>query len=600
MTPNAQGDSSAFSLPTNNERDRSTAFSGATHAFSKASQARKPPVVGQSGANAALTAACAVRLRKGQDGKLAAVADLKSSQSRKPSVRGTGLETITGGQRQTRQIPQSQRQSLTPTTAINPTTTSPIQMTPTSLTSAPTSQRSSPLRGIEESSTRPQATEHSVGDINSLVDLFESKDKPQDSTPAVHSIRYVNNLAPLTAKPRSITPATSSVSSTAVVSRTGTTTNANPNSNDLSLGRSSFSITASDTEMRSPRATADGNESAVTSLSSVPESPLYHGPGRPNHFDGTGDGASDKPGVSAIRPPHSLNVPLEDPTETLLNDAALMLEAKTGRTLSRPVLPAWQTEPAGFSFAPGQPLKPRPAPVPVQQSRDSLDSGRSGRKSIRVSDSYVPQLSLDSLANAMVASSLASSRAPSPTKPPPLPPPRRRSKHALFPPNRAQDASRTPSPAKRMQQTMREPVKSDDEESPRKYRAHRMKHPNKYNEGDRKRYRTEVTERERKRYEGVWAANRGILLDQDSSLAVCNIVVRDIWKRSRLPNSVLEEIWDLVDSQGNCMLQRDEFVVGMFLIDQKLKGNKLPVKVSDSIWSSVRHLSGIKLPRDRP
>ena len=144
---------------------------------------------------------------------------------------------------------------------------------------------------------------------------------------------------------------------------------------------------------------------------------------------------------------------------------------------------------------------------------------------------------------------------------------------------------------------MREPRNSEDEEDSRKHRNHRVrKHPNKHHEGDRKRYRNQVTERERKRYEGVWAANRGVLMPSDSPNSVINIVVRELWKRSRLPDDVLEEVWDLVDNQGIGRLERDEFVVGMFLIDQRLKGNKLPFKVSDSIWSSVRRLNGVNVP----
>lgn len=76
---------------------------------------------------------------------------------------------------------------------------------------------------------------------------------------------------------------------------------------------------------------------------------------------------------------------------------------------------------------------------------------------------------------------------------------------------------------------------------------------------------------------------------------VVNVVVKDIWSRSRLPPNFLEKVWDLVDRQGIGMLTRDEFVVGMWLIDQQLKGRKLPVKVSDSVWESVKHVSGIKL-----
>lgn len=146
---------------------------------------------------------------------------------------------------------------------------------------------------------------------------------------------------------------------------------------------------------------------------------------------------------------------------------------------------------------------------------------------------------------------------------------------------------------------MREPPKSDDEADFRKKRSQYIKKHHKHHEGDRKRYRNQVTERERKRYEGVWAANKGLFMDTDSSNAVINVVVRDIWKRSRLPDDVLEEVWDLVGTQGSDRLGREEFVVGMFLIDQRLKGNKLPFKVSDSIWSSVRRLTGIDIPNHR-
>lgn len=196
---------------------------------------------------------------------------------------------------------------------------------------------------------------------------------------------------------------------------------------------------------------------------------------------------------------------------------------------------------------------------------------------------------------------------------------------------------------------------SDDDSELHPYAKHQKrrlvrKHPNKHHEGDRKRWRDAVTERERKRYEGVWAANKGIhysiLLDEErnhtlssdndlsqlqpgrlalSSVAstttlattlsrtthasqavrprrstsaneqVSNIVTREVWSRSRLPDAVLEAIWDLVDTDGVGRLNKDEFVVGMWLIDQRLKGRKLPVKVSDSVWTSVRGIEGIKI-----
>jgi hypothetical protein len=236
------------------------------------------------------------------------------------------------------------------------------------------------------------------------------------------------------------------------------------------------------------------------------------------------------------------------------------------------------------------------------------------------------RMSKEALADAIVASSLASSRASSrassPMKvPPPLPPQRRARSRSLLHPGSIKmkgEKRRTPSPPKGLRQTLRDHSKSDDEEKKHGRRHLIRQHPHKHHEGDRRRWRSEITERERKRYEGVWAANKGLWIppgalrnrgfteEQDSSrpLAlsesdmVVNLVVRDIWSRSRLPAHVLEQIWDLVDHKGIGMLSREEFVVGMWLIDQTLKGHKLPVKVPDSVWESVRHVAGIKLPAE--
>ena len=170
-------------------------------------------------------------------------------------------------------------------------------------------------------------------------------------------------------------------------------------------------------------------------------------------------------------------------------------------------------------------------------------------------------------------------------------------------------------PARPMRQTMRrQTAEDDDEEDAKRGRKHRLrKHPNMHHEGDRKRWRDKITERERRRYEGVWAANRGLLHQYGttdlvpqrskgtvSEDLVINVVVKDIWNRSRLPRDVLEEIWDLVTDDESKALNREEFVVGMWLIDQWLKGRKLPsVKVSPSVWNSVRHTQGVKI-RNRP
>ena len=257
---------------------------------------------------------------------------------------------------------------------------------------------------------------------------------------------------------------------------------------------------------------------------------------------------------------------------------------------------------------PPKPL-PYPAMAPNQPSKN-FDKTPPQPMQRQISRDHNHQLSthmsVDSLANAMVASSLASSRAPSPTKSIPMPPPPRR--HHLFHRNHSQELiSRTPSPAKTMRHTMRKSPESDDEMvGYRKGKSHLVrKHQHKHHEGDRKRYRTQVTERERKRYEGVWAANKGLLFPSasdpgPSANEVLNIVVKDIWRRSRLPDDVLEEVWDLaVGSQDTDRLGREEFVVGLWLIDQRLKGNKLPIKVSESVWASVRRLPGIKVPKNR-
>jgi len=128
-----------------------------------------------------------------------------------------------------------------------------------------------------------------------------------------------------------------------------------------------------------------------------------------------------------------------------------------------------------------------------------------------------------------------------------------------------------------------------------------------HKEGSRRRWRDEVSARERRRYEAVWASNRGLFLrpgwalgaddsDEDGRAPenttnaglVANVVVRDLWSRSRLPLDELAEVWDLVDKTHDGTLGREEFVVGMWLIDQRLKGSKIPARVGESVWASVR------------
>lgn len=231
------------------------------------------------------------------------------------------------------------------------------------------------------------------------------------------------------------------------------------------------------------------------------------------------------------------------------------------------------------------------------------------------------QLPIDSLSDAMMAGSLASARhTPVPVtgtrSPPPVPPSRRMG-------GARKAASRAPSPH-HMKKTLRDQrPKSDDEDARRPHHKKGLINSKKHthHEGSRRRWREEITERERKRYEAVWASNRGLFLvltpgssaaQTSSDLAlrdrsheelsehVASVVVRDIWSRSRLPGAELAEVWDLVYGLGSSAegagprihgaLSKSEFVVGTWLIDQRLRGRKIPPRVSDSVWSSAKGL----------
>ncbi|KAK4661810.1 Increased rDNA silencing protein [Podospora pseudopauciseta] len=280
------------------------------------------------------------------------------------------------------------------------------------------------------------------------------------------------------------------------------------------------------------------------------------------------------------------------------------------------------------------------APKPPKSRRRPASSPPPRRPSApRLS---TPNLGLDSLTNAIVASNLASSRlTPSPLAPPPIPPPSRRhnphhhhndkSHNASLPqrtvdsltPHRSGNSKSGSRSPKRtgMLTTLRQPPTSlsDDEDARRKMHRHahrkgkvlghhipgRRNHA--HHEGSRSRWRDEVTARQRRRYEAVWASNKGLFMrpgwgltggedDDEEGRAqagtkeadlVVNVVVRDIWDRSRLPREELAEIWGLVDRGGKGALGREEFVVGMWLVDQRLRGRRLPGRVGGSVWESV-------------
>ncbi|KAF2201025.1 hypothetical protein GQ43DRAFT_395184, partial [Delitschia confertaspora ATCC 74209] len=296
------------------------------------------------------------------------------------------------------------------------------------------------------------------------------------------------------------------------------------------------------------------------------------------------------------------------------------------KTSSVPPKPKPPTETSSLTVFPEHfdPRRPSTATSTTSQS-DSIYHNNYQRQSVQ---RVAQHLTGDGLSNAIVGAALASSRRPSPhpltTDVPPLPPPRKEHHHH---PHLSFHHNRSPSPSKskpepgKLKSTLRKEDSSSSEDEFERYKRKgsrvlglRKKHPNKHHEGTRKRWRDTVTERERKRYEGVWAANKGLYISssptpsrpQSSSAAtsasprlspsnlpsesedVLNLLVCEIWSRSRLPEHTLEEVWDLVDSRGVGKLRRDEFVVGMWLIDQLLKGRKLPVRVTESVWGSVR------------
>lgn len=236
--------------------------------------------------------------------------------------------------------------------------------------------------------------------------------------------------------------------------------------------------------------------------------------------------------------------------------------------------------------------------------------------SVRQNNTGSSQLAIGSLSEAMMAGSLASARhTPVPAagtrSPPPVPPSRRTG-------GARKAASRAPSPHQ-MKKTLRDHrPKSDDEDARRPHHKKGLINSKKHthHEGSRRRWREEITERERKRYEAVWASNRGLFLvpasgsdpehsnpqardrsHEELSEHVASVVVRDIWSRSRLPGPELAEVWDLVYGLGQdggprvaAALGKGEFVVGTWLIDQRLRGRKIPPRVSDSVWSSAKGL----------
>ena len=548
MTSRASRDHSPSNTRSGDVRRLSTAYRGASHAFSLAAPAKPLPkaYVGTNGALAAATTA-GMGMRR-QRVQLAEGATPTCHMKETPYMntpRRSGASEKIGSSRE---------QSPSYAAALHAASKSTPASTQKSISSTPNSRQPSPLQGsMENGVNRPATTSRSTdeavaGATSSLVSLFESKQNPQKNVPVTHSVRYVTKPTSAIASPKPIKPP--------ITPRLSTTSSLStfPIASELRKG-----FTASyPTKIRNTGAVAAAAQSV---------------------------GQAGAATIKSNKPTHSTPLPrtVPEPLAPRRSGAYTPLDASLAPSAFSRARP---TEPSTILQTP----RSDPAFLPFK-----LPSASPSRPLLPVRSPRSFETKVDSLANTIVAASLASSRAPSPTNPPP-PPPRRHKSHSLFHNHHSQgQMSRTPSPAKAMRQTMRESLPSDDEVEYKKKGILMRKHPHKHHEGDRKRYRATVTERERRRYEGVWAANKGLWMDADSSDNVLNLVVRDIWSRSRLPNDVLADIWDLVDIQGGDRLRRHEFLVGMWLIDQRLKGRKLPFKVSESLWNSVRLLHGVKV-----
>lgn len=654
MTSNASKDlsPSTSSASTNHHvRRQSSALHGASHAFFSGPPPLRPLPNTYSGTNGALAAASAAGLgRKRQEESSARGSSTYGSKSETVPFKSSRQSGPSNMRDATRQSSHSREQSPSYTAAMLATSRSG---TPKSTPSRepkssprPVSRRPSPLQGVRRGpdtvASSPAVDDTPSKATTSLVQLFESKQPPKSSAPVTQSVRYYTKPTPAIASPTPVRPLkTFNLPPTASLSTFATTSTTDRNVAASKVSKPSHAGAAGAASRLAGPARVGTTKSVqpVDAVRRVPEHPAPQRSRKMPPVDGSANDITFDPMSQPERRPSvflhkmarrpvmarsqtsggripaksnlrntSTAIPQgasEDATEVFLNDAAAILQKTPPKSSGPPSIPTWRS----YSMATPLPQSSNPSSRPALQPTRSFDKRvptsdalRPVRITTRSSDSYVSQLTVDSLADAMVASSLASSRAPSPSKPPPLPPPRRHGKsYSLFHHQHSQEQIlRTPSPAKTMRHTMRDPAKSDDEVDYKKKRGHIVrKHPNKHHEGDRKRYRNQVTEREKKRYEGVWAANKGILMHANSSDAVLNVVVRDIWRRSHLPDDVLEEVWDLVDTQGIGKLEREEFVVGMFLIDSRLKGNKLPFKVSDSLWYSVRRLTGLKVPQKR-
>ena len=244
------------------------------------------------------------------------------------------------------------------------------------------------------------------------------------------------------------------------------------------------------------------------------------------------------------------------------------------------------------TFVSASSVQSPPLSPPRTPSRPGFDRSKSSKSSSGSTSRHPAppprrgqgSLNPAALSNAIVAGSLASSR---------------------LTPGSSGDAPARAQPSPRLLPTLRtgEGVEKKEEER-RKHRHLRVKR-HRHKKG-RKKWAGRISERQRRRYEALWASNKGVLVEEhlasletgvDASVVetgnfVINVVVRELWRRSRLPDDELEEVWGLVDAEGWGVLGWWEFVVGRWLVDQWLWGWKIPAWVEEGVWDSA---SGVKV-----
>ena len=240
--------------------------------------------------------------------------------------------------------------------------------------------------------------QNSVMSTRSLVQLYDQKEGP--AKPQTESVRYVNNAPATGKKPES------SRSSTTLSSCEGARSPPLPNRPDYA----GLQVVKS---QENGSAVAAAIKSAGVQLSHPAQtSRKAPVPPPPRRSQRTLDGSNDEQNTFKMPLLGKPNNPLKASVTSTTPRKPLPLPVDRPALPKRPsttsdIIPTHAATSQSISSR-----RPIPSPKGASPSYSSSASGQP-------SPHYAPQLSVDSLANAMVASSLASSRASSPSKPRP-------------------------------------------------------------------------------------------------------------------------------------------------------------------------------------